>query len=181
MTRFVTEPCSQASANQRTGRAGRTREGHCYRMYSSAFYVHHMAAHDVPHALRVPSEELLMQLLALGVSRPVTFPLPSSPDPQTLMDAAARLHTLGLLTSARMPLRLTMMGSRAMSLPVSPAQARLVLTSDSVRLACAICGVWSAQQLLPSDKPSLSNDATMSSWWKRACSMCDVMGLVYQV
>jgi HrpA-like RNA helicase len=76
---FVTQPCSQASANQRTGRAGRTREGHCYRMYSSAFYVHHMEPHDVPHALRVPPEELLMQLLALGVGRPVTFPLPSAP------------------------------------------------------------------------------------------------------
>lgn len=31
-------PISQANANQRAGRAGRTGPGHCYRLYSSQIY-----------------------------------------------------------------------------------------------------------------------------------------------
>ena len=37
---FVVEWTSQASANQRAGRAGRTGPGHCYRLYSSAVFQH---------------------------------------------------------------------------------------------------------------------------------------------
>lgn len=127
-----------------------------------------------------------MQLLALGVSRPATFPLPSAPPSSTLSEAAARLHALGLLTSARMPLRLTVMGSRAMALPVSPAQARLLLTADNVRLACLICGVWTAQQLQPNDRRELlaSNDAPetrQQAWWRRAQAQCDVLSVVAEV
>lgn len=183
---FVTQPCSQASANQRTGRAGRTREGHCYRMYSSAFYQYHMSAYEVPAALRVAPEELLMQMLALGVSRPVNFPLPSSPGSHALMDAARRLHTLGLLTSSSMPLQLTVLGTRAMKLPITPAQARFVLTSSHVRLASLICGVWSAQQLLPAGMVSGKQQRDLGDdqldekqrWWKKMRTQCDVMSVV---
>ena len=37
---YKVEWISRASAGQRAGRAGRTGPGHCYRLYSSAVYVH---------------------------------------------------------------------------------------------------------------------------------------------
>lgn len=45
---------SKSSALQRTGRAGRTGPGHCYRLYSSAVYERDFQEHTKPEILRTP-------------------------------------------------------------------------------------------------------------------------------
>lgn len=54
---------SQASAEQRRGRAGRTGPGHCYRLYSSAVYTDVMPKYASPEAIRRPIEHLVLQVL----------------------------------------------------------------------------------------------------------------------
>ena len=54
---------SQASAEQRRGRAGRTGPGHCYRLYSSAVYTDAMPKYSIPEVTRRPLEHLVLQVL----------------------------------------------------------------------------------------------------------------------
>ena len=57
---------SQASARQRSGRAGRVRDGHCARLYSKqAVHEVTMRPHQIPEMQRVPLEELVLQLAAI--------------------------------------------------------------------------------------------------------------------
>lgn len=53
---------SQASAMQRTGRAGRTGPGHCYRLYSAAFFHDRMRQFQPPEITVTPLEELVLQV-----------------------------------------------------------------------------------------------------------------------
>lgn len=58
---------SKASADQRQGRAGRTGPGHCYRLYSSAFYDQHMHKFRPPEITTSPIEDLVLQVKSLRV------------------------------------------------------------------------------------------------------------------
>ena len=45
-------PCSQAAVNQRSGRAGRTGPGTCYRLYTEMAFKHEMLNMTVPEIQR---------------------------------------------------------------------------------------------------------------------------------
>ena len=53
---------SQASADQRQGRAGRTAPGHCYRLFSSNYFHQHMQPFRPPEISATPLEELVLQV-----------------------------------------------------------------------------------------------------------------------
>lgn len=55
---------SKASAKQRRGRAGRTRPGHCWRLYSEPRFGR-MLEHQIPEILRVPLEQLYLRILVM--------------------------------------------------------------------------------------------------------------------
>lgn len=60
---------SQASAEQRAGRAGRTGPGHSYRLYSSAVYQHDCPPHHPPDLCRRPVDDLLLQMKCMGIDK----------------------------------------------------------------------------------------------------------------
>lgn len=45
-------PVSQANANQRSGRAGRTGPGQCFRLYTESVYRHELLVNTVPEIQR---------------------------------------------------------------------------------------------------------------------------------
>ncbi len=53
---------SQAAASQRSGRAGRTGPGHCYRLYSANFYHEYLQPYQPPEITVTPLEELILQV-----------------------------------------------------------------------------------------------------------------------
>jgi len=59
---------SQASADQRAGRAGRTEPGHCYRLYSSAVFGD-FERFPPPEITRRPVEDLILQMKALNIEK----------------------------------------------------------------------------------------------------------------
>ncbi|POI24267.1 hypothetical protein CIB84_011983 [Bambusicola thoracicus] len=59
---------SQASANQRAGRAGRTEPGHCYRLYSSAVFMD-FEKFSAPEITKRPVEDLILQMKALNIEK----------------------------------------------------------------------------------------------------------------
>jgi ATP-dependent RNA helicase DHX37/DHR1 len=88
---------SKASADQRSGRAGRTSPGHCYRLYSSALYNDEFPLFAEPEIRRKPVEDLVLQMKDLGIDRIANFPFPTPPDPVAVKAAENLLIQLGAL------------------------------------------------------------------------------------
>lgn len=102
---------SKASAAQRSGRAGRTGPGHCYRLYSSAFYENHFDQFDEPEILRMPIEGVVLQMKAMHIDAVVNFPFPTPPNRDALRKAEQVLVHLGAIDQPQA-------SSRSMLLPV---------------------------------------------------------------
>ncbi|KAK5137082.1 hypothetical protein LTR08_001091 [Meristemomyces frigidus] len=122
---FEIDWISQASASQRSGRAGRTGPGHCYRLYSSAVYERYFAEHTVPEILRTPLESTVLQLKSMEIENVVNFPFPTSPDASQLVQADRLLKSLGAIGEADG--RITDIGREIMGFPISPRFGKMLL------------------------------------------------------
>jgi ATP-dependent helicase HrpB len=118
-------PISQAAADQRTGRAGRTGPGVCWRLWDEAAH-HHRPAAETPESLRGDMAGPLLQLLALGEQ--AEFPWLDEPPSETIANARQLLRQLGAIES---PVdaadRITPLGKELVRLPAHPRLARLLL------------------------------------------------------
>jgi len=115
---------SKASANQRSGRAGRTGPGHCYRLYSSAVYERDLPQFADPELLRMPIEGVVLQLKAMNLQHVVNFPFPTPPDRQALAKAERLLSYLQAVSSGG---QVTQIGQTMSIFPLSPRFARILL------------------------------------------------------
>lgn len=70
---------SQASANQRAGRAGRTASGHCYRLYSSAIFNDEFQKFSQAEIQRRPIDDLVLVMKAMNLPV-INFPFPTPPE-----------------------------------------------------------------------------------------------------
>lgn len=114
---------SKASAKQREGRAGRTRPGHCYRLYSSAVYEKYFKEHAEPEILRMPVEGVVLQLKSMDLQHVVNFPFPTPPDPQSLANAEKLLSYLGAISPKG---RITEIGRELSKYPLSPRFSKML-------------------------------------------------------
>jgi pre-mRNA-splicing factor ATP-dependent RNA helicase DHX38/PRP16 len=76
-------PVSQANANQRSGRAGRTGPGTCYRLYTEAAYRHEMFENNIPEIQRTNLANVVLLLKSLNVKNLLDFDF-MDPPPQVL-------------------------------------------------------------------------------------------------
>lgn len=65
---LVVSPISRASANQRAGRAGRTSEGNCFRLYTKHSFYSEMSEETEPELLRANLDSVVLTLKGLGIS-----------------------------------------------------------------------------------------------------------------
>ncbi|KAL3094879.1 hypothetical protein niasHT_025683 [Heterodera trifolii] len=72
-------PVSQASANQRSGRAGRTGPGHCYRPYTERQFKDEMLVSTVPEIQRTNLANVVLLLKSLNVDDLLLFHFMDSP------------------------------------------------------------------------------------------------------
>src|SRR4051812_44795842 len=129
--RLPIEPVSQASADQRKGRCGRTSAGICIRLYTEEDFAERPRFTD-PEILRTNLASVILQMAALHLGEVEAFPFLDPPDRRQVRDGVNLLHELGALDEAR---ELTPTGRRLANLPVDPRYARMVLEAD--RLGCA--------------------------------------------
>lgn len=115
---------SKASANQRSGRAGRTGPGHCYRLYSSAVYERDCQPFADPELLRMPIEGIVLQLKSMNLQNVVNFPFPTPPERQSLAKAEKLLTYLSALSPAG---DVTQIGKTMSVFPLAPRFARILL------------------------------------------------------
>ncbi|ORY86882.1 P-loop containing nucleoside triphosphate hydrolase protein [Protomyces lactucae-debilis] len=124
---------SKASADQRSGRAGRTGPGHCYRLFSAAVYGDQFVQHAAPEILQVPIEGVVLQMKSMNIHTIVNFPFPTAPDRQALSQAEKLLHVLGALRTGKTttdPMTITEIG-RTMSLfPLTPRFGKMLVLGN---------------------------------------------------
>lgn len=118
---------SKASAGQRSGRAGRTGPGHCYRIYSSAVFERDFEQFSIPEILRMPVESIVLQMKSMAIQNVVNFPFPTPPERSALSKAIQLLQYLGALDAAE---RITEDGKRMSLFPLSPRFSKLLLISE---------------------------------------------------
>lgn len=117
---------SRSSARQRAGRAGRTGPGECWRLWSEP-EEEGMNEWGVPEVRRVPLEQIVLEVLSLGLGDPrkVDF---VEPPPEKSVDAAIRrLRNLGALVGDRGLERATNLGLLLSRLPIEPGLGKMLV------------------------------------------------------
>ncbi|MEU4641904.1 ATP-dependent RNA helicase HrpA [Micromonospora sp. NPDC023814] len=134
--RLPIEPVSQASANQRKGRCGRTSDGICVRLYDEQDFLSRPEFTD-PEILRTNLASVILQMTSIGLGDIAAFPFIDPPDRRNIADGVNLLHELGALDPAETDpaKRLTPLGRRLAQLPVDPRLARMVVEGE--RNGCA--------------------------------------------
>ncbi|SED22844.1 ATP-dependent helicase HrpA [Streptomyces misionensis] len=154
--RLPIEPVSQASANQRKGRCGRTSDGICIRLYSEDDFLARPEFTDA-EILRTNLASVILQMTAAGLGDIEKFPFIDPPDHRNIRDGVQLLQELGAIDPAEKDprKRLTDTGRKLAQLPVDPRLARMVLEADKngcVREVMVIAAALSIQD--PRERPA---------------------------
>lgn len=123
---LLVSPISRASAQQRAGRAGRTRPGKCFRLYTEGAFKKELIEQTYPEILRSNLSSTVLELKKLGVDDLVHFDLMDPPAPETLMRALEELNYLACLNDDG---DLTHLGKLASEFPLDPALAVMLISS----------------------------------------------------
>jgi len=123
---LLVSPISKASAQQRAGRAGRTRPGKCFRLYTEGAFKKELIEQTYPEILRSNLASTVLELKKLGVDDLVHFDLMDPPAPETLMRALEELNYLACLDDDG---ELTHLGRLASDFPLDPALAVMLISS----------------------------------------------------
>lgn len=94
---LLVSPISKASAQQRAGRAGRTRPGKCFRLYTEGAFKKELIEQTYPEILRSNLASTVLELKKLGVDDLVHFDFMDPPAPETMMRALEELNYLACL------------------------------------------------------------------------------------
>jgi pre-mRNA-splicing factor ATP-dependent RNA helicase DHX15/PRP43 len=123
---LLVSPISKASAQQRAGRAGRTRPGKCFRLYTEGAFKKELIDQSYPEILRSNLASTVLELKKLGIDDLVHFDLMDPPAPETLMRALEELNYLACLDDEG---DLTALGKLASDFPLDPALAVMLISS----------------------------------------------------
>ncbi|XP_059192536.1 probable ATP-dependent RNA helicase DHX37 [Centropristis striata] len=174
---------SQASANQRAGRAGRTEPGHCYRLYSSAVFGD-FSLFSEAEITRRPVEDLVLQMKDLNIDKVVNFPFPTSPSAEALIAAEQLLVSLGALKEppragrvkemeqARLSCPISPLGRAMASFPVAPRYAKMLALGkqqDCLPYVIAVVAAMTVREIFEDlDRPARNEDESSKLTQRRA-------------
>ncbi|XP_019604363.2 putative ATP-dependent RNA helicase DHX37 isoform X2 [Rhinolophus sinicus] len=174
---------SQASADQRAGRAGRTEPGHCYRLYSSAVFSD-FEHFPPPEITRRPVEDLILQMKALNIEKVINFPFPTPPSVEALIAAEELLISLGALQEpqktermkqlqrSRLSCPITALGRTMATFPVAPRYAKMLALSRQhgcLPYAITIVAAMTVRELFVElDRPASSDEELATLKGRRA-------------
>ncbi|KAF6764938.1 pre-mRNA splicing factor [Ephemerocybe angulata] len=122
---LVVVPASKASVAQRAGRAGRTSNGVCYRLFTKDTF-DSLPASTPPEISRTDLTSIILQLKALGIDDLMKFEWISSPPAETIVKAYDTLRTSGLITDHN---TLTPIGSKIAECPLEYNIAKMLFAS----------------------------------------------------
>lgn len=150
---LLVEKISRASAEQRTGRAGRTASGICYRLWTEKEH-RQRALQELPEIKRLDLSEVILTLKASGIDHVGSFRWIEPPDERSVNKAAQLLTDLGALTLPDDPKEegvITDLGRRMISFPVHPRYARMLIAGEQfgcVYQACLLAALTQGRDIL---------------------------------
>ncbi|CAO1621199.1 unnamed protein product [Parajaminaea phylloscopi] len=127
---LLVSPISKASAQQRMGRAGRTRPGKCFRLYTEKDFVNELIESSYPEILRSNLANTVLELKKLGVDNLVKFDYMDAPAPETIMRALELLNYLAAFDDNG---NLTPLGEIMAEFPLDPQLAKMLIVSPELR------------------------------------------------
>jgi ATP-dependent helicase HrpA len=144
--RLPIEAVSKASANQRSGRCGRTEPGVCIRLYDEQDFAQRPDFTE-PEILRTNLASVILQMKSLRLGRVEEFPFIEAPDDRLIKDGYETLHELGAIDEAG---ELTELGRRLARLPIDPRLGRMLLAAERegcVSEMLVLCSAMSVQDV----------------------------------
>uniref|UniRef100_A0AAX7T0S0 RNA helicase n=1 Tax=Astatotilapia calliptera TaxID=8154 RepID=A0AAX7T0S0_ASTCA len=120
-------PISQANANQRAGRAGRTGPGQCYRLYTQSAFKNEMLTTTIPEIQRTNLANVVLLLKSLGVQDLLLFHFMDPPPEDNMLNSMYQLWILGALDNTG--LSLTPTGRLMVEFPLDPALSKMLIVS----------------------------------------------------
>ena len=131
-------PVSKASATQRAGRAGRTKPGKCYRLYTQPAY-ESLPEATVPEIQRSNLAPIILQLKALGIDNVLRFDFLTPPPAELIIRALELLYSLGSVDDYA---KLTRpLGVRMAELSVEPMMAKVLLSAPTMTCLSEILSI----------------------------------------
>ncbi|XP_051891755.1 probable ATP-dependent RNA helicase DHX40 isoform X2 [Pristis pectinata] len=131
-------PISKSEAMQRTGRAGRTSAGKCYRIYSKEFWEKCMPDHMVPEIQRVSLTSVVLTLKCLGVNNVIGFPYLDRPEERHILEALKQLYQNDAIDRAGC---VTKLGRLMVEFPLPPPMTRALIKAAAVGYECLLLPV----------------------------------------
>uniref|UniRef100_A0A7M4EN73 RNA helicase n=1 Tax=Crocodylus porosus TaxID=8502 RepID=A0A7M4EN73_CROPO len=119
-------PISQANANQRAGRAGRTGPGQCFRLYTQSAYKNELLPTTVPEIQRTNLANVVLLLTSLGVQDLLQFHFMDPPPEDNMLNSMYQLWILGALDNTG---GLTPTGRLMVEFPLDPALSKMLIVS----------------------------------------------------
>src|SRR5215813_11111089 len=162
--RLPIEPISQASANQRKGRCGRTSNGICIRLYSEEDFGSRPEFTD-PEILRTNLASVILQAAALDLGDVADFPFVDPPESRSITDGVRLLEELGAISAGRATqTRLTGVGRKLARLPVDPRLGRMILAAKEYGCAREVLIITAALSIQdPRERPADAREGADAS------------------
>ena len=141
---LLVSPISRASARQRSGRAGRTRPGKCFRLYTEQSFYNDLQETTYPEILRSKMANVVLTLKKLGIDDLVHFDFMDPPAPETLMRALELLNYLGALDDEG---DMTDLGRQMAELPLDPQLSKMLICSPDFNCSEEIVNIVAAMSV----------------------------------
>lgn len=167
--RLPIEPISQASANQRAGRAGRLSHGICFRLYAEDDFKQRPEFTEA-EILRSNLASVILQMAQLRLGDIQQFPFVDAPDPKLISDGYKLLEELSALDSRG---RITALGKQLSQLPVDPRFGRMCLAATQFNCLREVLIIVSGLSIQdprerPADKQQASDEKHRRFWDKQS-------------
>ncbi|XP_024633880.1 probable pre-mRNA-splicing factor ATP-dependent RNA helicase DEAH2 [Medicago truncatula] len=135
---LLVSPISKASAVQRSGRAGRTQPGKCFRLYTERSFNNDLQPQTYPEILRSNLANTVLTLKKLGIDDLVHFDFMDPPAPETLMRALEVLNYLGAMDDEG---NLTKLGKIMSEFPLDPQMSKMLVVSPEFNCSNEILSI----------------------------------------
>ncbi|KAK3900524.1 hypothetical protein C8A05DRAFT_35828 [Staphylotrichum tortipilum] len=145
MDSLIVTPISQAQANQRAGRAGRTGPGKCFRLYTEAAYQSEMLPTTIPEIQRQNLSNTILMLKAMGINDLLRFDFMDPPPVNTMLTALEELYALAALDDEGL---LTRLGRKMADFPMEPSLSKVLIASVDKKCSDEMVTIVSMLNLL---------------------------------
>ncbi|CAK9048861.1 unnamed protein product [Durusdinium trenchii] len=133
-------PISQANANQRRGRAGRTGPGACWRLYTESAYVSEMLTMTIPEIQRTNLANVVLLLKSMGIKDLLSFGFMDPPPQDTILNSLFQLWMLGALDNLG---DITKLGNKMAQFPLDPPLSKMLIVGEEIGCSSEIMSIVS--------------------------------------